>query len=160
MQFNQVQFARVVEAAKIRAANSPRWLAAIDKAVAGLNSSWIVTELADGIMVTTGSSRTYRVNGRCQCKAFQLNKPCKHRALARLIELYNQGTTTAPHARQSWQARSFERCARLSRRVGYWRQRVCACVLGGAHARRTGDGGLRLMEHRRRSAFQRSKNDR
>lgn len=110
MELNQTQFAKVVEAAKLKAAGSARWIAAIDKAASGVNGGWIVTELHNGIMVTTESGNTYHANGACQCAAFRNNQPCKHRALARLIELYNEGCAAArqvpvptPHA--AWRRR-------------------------------------------------------
>jgi hypothetical protein len=66
-----------------------RWIAAINKAVAGVESGWIVTYETHGIMVTTENG-TYRANGSCQCKAFAVNTPCKHRALARLVEMADE----------------------------------------------------------------------
>jgi hypothetical protein len=75
------------EIAKSRTTDK-RWLAAIDKAVAGVESGWwIVTELAHGIAVTTECGKTYFANGACQCKAFENGQACKHRALARLVEI-------------------------------------------------------------------------
>lgn len=91
MIINQVQFAQVVEAAKAAAPNSPRWLAAIDKAAAGIVSGWwIITELADCVAITTETGRTYFANGVCQCEAYRRSTACKHRALARLIKRYNE----------------------------------------------------------------------
>jgi hypothetical protein len=91
MTLNQAQFAAVVEDAKAAAANSPRWLQAIDNAVAGVVSGWwIVTELAHSVAITTENGKTYFANGACQCEAFRRNQPCKHRALARLIEHYRE----------------------------------------------------------------------
>ena len=67
MTLNQVQFAQVVETAKA-AANSPRWLSAIDKAAAGIVSGWwIVTELHNSVAITTETGKTYFANGVCQC---------------------------------------------------------------------------------------------
>jgi hypothetical protein len=83
------KFNEVAEVAKAKT-NDKRWINAIDKAVAGVVSgTWIVTELADGIAVTTESGKTYFANGHCQCEAYRRGAPCKHRAAARLIELYN-----------------------------------------------------------------------
>lgn len=90
MTLNQAQFAAVVKTAKTRTTDK-RWIAAIDNAVAGVVSGWwIVTELHDGILVTTERGETYHANGACQCEAFRRNQPCKHRALARLIDRYNE----------------------------------------------------------------------
>lgn len=84
------KFNAIVEDAKKAAAHSPRWIAAIDNAVAGLVSGWwIVTELHSSVAITTEQGKTYFANGSCQCEAFRRNQPCKHIALARLIDRYN-----------------------------------------------------------------------
>src|SRR5262249_33966017 len=93
MQFNQDKLQRVASAAKARTTNK-RWQAAIDKAVAGLLGGWIVTELQHSVAITTDGG-TYFANGSCQCKAFALGMPCKHRAAARLIEIYNETVDVA-----------------------------------------------------------------
>jgi hypothetical protein len=88
MQINKAKFEKVVKEAKAKT-NDSRWLAAIERAAEGvLSGAWIVTELADGIAVTTESGKTYFANGHCQCEAFRRGAPCKHRAAARLLELY------------------------------------------------------------------------
>jgi hypothetical protein len=94
---NTQKFNSIVEAAKAKT-NDKRWQNAIDKALAGVVSGWwIITELHDGIMVTTEGGRTYRVNGHCSCRAAELGQPCKHIALRRLLDLYNEAET-APAA--------------------------------------------------------------
>jgi SWIM zinc finger len=94
--FNGAKLAAVVAIAKSKTSDR-RWLNAIDRAAAALTSNcWIVTELADAIAVTTESGRTYFANGTCQCKAFELGQPCKHRAAARLIEMYNAAPASKP----------------------------------------------------------------
>lgn len=90
MQINKEKLQRVASEAKAKAAGQKRWIAAIDKAVDGLLGGWIVTELVDGLMITTESGETYRANGECQCKAYQLNQPCKHRSAARLVARYRE----------------------------------------------------------------------
>lgn len=72
--------------------NDKRWINAINKAVAGVES-WIVTELRDGIIVTTDSGEIYRVNGYCSCRAAEFGQPCKHPAPRRLLELYEAEPT-------------------------------------------------------------------
>jgi hypothetical protein len=92
---NTQKFNSIVEAAKART-NDKRWRNAIDKAQAGVVSGWwIITELHDGLMVTTETGQTYRVNGHCSCRAAELGQPCKHIALRRLLDLYHE-TETAP----------------------------------------------------------------
>jgi hypothetical protein len=57
--FNRANLAAVVEIAKSKTSDR-RWLNAIDRAAAALiSNSWIVTELADSIAVTTESGQTY-----------------------------------------------------------------------------------------------------
>jgi len=95
MAINIEKFKAVAETAKAKI-NDKHWQNAIDKAVAGVVSGWwVITELADGVMVTTETGHTYHANGSCQCRAFELGQPCKHRALARLIDLYNEAETAA-----------------------------------------------------------------
>jgi hypothetical protein len=94
MQINIQNLKAVANAAKART-NDRRWQNAIDKAVAGVESGWwVITELADGVLVTTECGHTYHANGSCQCRAFENGQPCKHRALARLIDLYHEAETT------------------------------------------------------------------
>jgi hypothetical protein len=91
---------RAAEIAKTRT-NDKRWLTAIDRAVAGFES-WIVTELADHILVTTDSGETYHANGACQCKAYTDGgkSACKHRALYRLIQIANETEAAEEAARR------------------------------------------------------------
>jgi hypothetical protein len=95
MTFNKEKLEAVANEAKAKT-DSKRWQNAIDKAVAGLLGGWIVTELQHCVAITTESGKTYRANGVCQCEAFFKDQPCKHRAAARLITLYNE--KTAPEA--------------------------------------------------------------
>jgi hypothetical protein len=94
MEINKIK--QAAEIAKTRTSDK-RWIAAIDKAVAGVENGWIVTELAHGIMVTTEAG-TYLANGACQCKAFAHGQACKHRALARLVEIASTIEETTPAA--------------------------------------------------------------
>ena len=60
MEINIQKFNEVARDAKART-NKKRWQAAIDKAVAGVVSGWwIITELADGVLVTTECGQTYQ----------------------------------------------------------------------------------------------------
>lgn len=67
-----------------------RWINAINAAVKGLTSGkWIVTELANCLVITTESSeKTYRVTEKiCQCESFFHDQPCRHRAAVRLLQM-------------------------------------------------------------------------
>src|SRR5262245_43899968 len=91
MEINKAKLERVVKTAKAKAAGNTRWLNAIDKAVDGLTGdAWIVTELVEGLLITTESGETYHANGACQCKAYQVGQACKHRAAARLVQMMNE----------------------------------------------------------------------
>jgi hypothetical protein len=95
MNIDKAKFERVVEEAKAKAANDPKWLRAIEKASAGiLDGSLIVTVLAHGALVT-GKNGSRHANGACDCQAAKKrHTQCYHRAAARLVELYE----TAPEA--------------------------------------------------------------
>jgi len=72
MQINQAKFTAIVETAKAKAANDPKWLRAIERAAAGiLSGELIVTTLVGGALVTTPRG-TYAANGHCNCEAARL----------------------------------------------------------------------------------------
>ena len=91
MDFKSSKFNTVVEQALLLATGNPKWEKAIQRAADGLQSGdIIVTELASGCIVTTENG-TYKVNGECQCSAFQHgHRQCKHRAAKRLCALYSE----------------------------------------------------------------------
>ncbi|MGH9754950.1 MAG: hypothetical protein ACREA2_19405 [Blastocatellia bacterium] len=102
MTLNQAKFAQVVAAAKAKAANSPAWLKAIDRAAAAiLSGDMCVSLFADGTALVTTPNNSYVVNGHCACRAAQHgHKECYHRAGKRLAELYDEApeSTPAPEA--------------------------------------------------------------
>jgi hypothetical protein len=90
MTINQDQLTQVAKEAKAKTSDR-RWINAIDNAVAGVISGWwIISELYDSVAITTETGQTYFANGRCQCEAYRHGQPCRHRALARLIDLYHE----------------------------------------------------------------------
>ena len=90
MTLDITKFNKVVETAKAKTSDK-RWQNAIDKAQAGIVSGWwIMTELHDCVAITTESGQTYFANGTCSRPAYNNGQPCKHRALARLIENYHE----------------------------------------------------------------------
>jgi hypothetical protein len=91
MEINEIKEA--AEIAKARTSDK-RWIAAIDKAVAGFESGWwIITELQSCLAITTETGNTYFANGVCQCEAYKHSTACKHRALYRLYQIAQE---TAP----------------------------------------------------------------
>jgi hypothetical protein len=93
MTLDTARFTAIVEAAKAKAANDPKWLRAIERAAAGiLSGELIVTTLAHGALVTTPNG-TYAANGHCNCEAARRgHTQCYHKAAARLMDIYE----TAP----------------------------------------------------------------
>jgi hypothetical protein len=111
LQFDSNKLAAIIETAKSRSSNSPRWLRAIDRAAAALiNGDLIVTTLHNGALVTSVRG-TYRVNGKCECKAAQNNHgEYYHRAAARMVEMYEAApeAMTKPAPRSPRITRSVE----------------------------------------------------
>lgn len=116
MKLNQSQLNQVAAEAKSKMTDR-RWITAIDRAVEGLGGKWIVTELTYSVAITTESGQTYFANGKCQCKAFENGMPCKHRAAARLIELYNEAPAPKRHEAQPRIVRSIERDVATGQRI-------------------------------------------
>jgi hypothetical protein len=93
---NETKFNQIVETAKAKAVNDPKWMRAIDKAAKGiLSGELIVTTLAHGALVTTANG-TYAANGHCNCEAARRgHTQCYHRAAARLMDLYEMEMASA-----------------------------------------------------------------
>lgn len=91
-----LKFAVIVADAKAKTQNL-RWLRAIDRAAEGiLSGELIVTTLRDGALVTSPNG-SYLANGNCFCKAFKHgHRECRHRAAARLMEIYEEAPETKP----------------------------------------------------------------
>lgn len=109
MQINIQKFNNVVMAAT-RRTNDLKWLRAIERAHAGiLSGELIVTTLCNGALVTSPNG-TYHVGEHCECAAAQNGHlECKHRAAARLIEMYETAPEPKPAAvRQPRIVRSIE----------------------------------------------------
>ena len=58
MRFNQAQFAAVVAVAKAKAANSARWIRAIERAAAGLQSGELCVTLLSGYALVTNGGES------------------------------------------------------------------------------------------------------
>lgn len=96
--------AAVVAQALKDAADHPRWLNAINRAVAELVANpWIERQHAHaGLIIGSPSGNAYAANGICDCCAFtgidphtgrRLHtggQPCWHRAAARLVRLHDE----------------------------------------------------------------------
>jgi hypothetical protein len=89
MQFNQAQFAAVVETARRKVANNAAWQRSVEKAAQSLLSGeLIVTVLMSGGIVSSPRG-TYRIeNGVCSCPASQNGMAhCYHKSALRIVEL-------------------------------------------------------------------------
>jgi len=92
LNLNLSTLAAVVDQARTDAADHPRWLHAIDRAVVELvENPWIERGELHGIIVASSTSgNLYAANGTCQCTAYQYGRPCWHRAAARLVRLHDE----------------------------------------------------------------------
>jgi hypothetical protein len=82
--------ATVVATAKRNAASQPRWVHAIDRAASELASNPYIELAGDHLLIGSPSGNSYDVNGTCQCRAFEVSKPCWHRAAKQLLVRYRQ----------------------------------------------------------------------
>lgn len=86
MNLDTAKFTAIVEAAKMKVANDPKWLRGIEKAARMLASGELcVTLFADNTALVTSPNGSYRVNGACPCAARTAH--CYHRVAKRLVEL-------------------------------------------------------------------------
>lgn len=82
---------QVVNSARLSAADHPRWLTAIDRAVVELTANPFIERGDDSsLIIGSTSGKCYTSNGVCQCTAFAYNQPCWHRAAARLVRLHDE----------------------------------------------------------------------
>ncbi len=82
--------ATVIATAKAKAAKEPRWITAIERAGTELLNNPYIEVQADHLLIGSPSGNVYSVNGSCQCRAFEVNKPCWHRASKQLLVRYQQ----------------------------------------------------------------------
>src|SRR5262245_10133315 len=96
---NQATLNTVVAAAIAKAANSPKWIRAIERAAEGLASGELVVTLLTKDALVTSANGSYRVNGSCGCEAARRgHRECKHRAAVRLVEMLE--TAPVPASRR------------------------------------------------------------
>ena len=95
MQFTESRLNAALETAKAKAAGNRALLNAIQKAADGLRGGWIVTELHEGLLITSDSGETYKANGTCGCAAYHNGMICKHRVAYRIVTLYHATLETA-----------------------------------------------------------------
>jgi hypothetical protein len=92
LNLNVTILSQVVDQARTTAAEHPRWLHAIDRAVVELLDNPYIErgELHGIIIMSSTSANLYAANGTCQCEAHRYGQPCWHRAAARLVRLHDE----------------------------------------------------------------------
>jgi hypothetical protein len=92
LNLNPTTLAAVVDQARTSAAEHPRWLHAIDRAVVELLDNPYIErgELHGIVVMSSTSANLYSANGTCTCEAYKFGQPCWHRAAARLVKLHNE----------------------------------------------------------------------
>ena len=108
MQFSESRLNAAIGTARTKANGNRALLNAIDKASAGLRGGWIVTELHDGLLITTEGG-TYKSNETCSCAAYRNGMICKHRIAYRIVSVYHETPEPAPAVRRPTITRSVER---------------------------------------------------
>src|SRR5262245_23434158 len=88
---------QAIETAKSKAAGNAKWMKAIERAAAGLQSGDIcVSLLANGYALVTTPTGQHMVNGRCDCDAAKFgHTQCVHRAAKRLVEMAEMATSVS-----------------------------------------------------------------
>jgi hypothetical protein len=71
MQFTESRLDAAIETARTKANGNHALLNAIQKGAIGLRCAWIVSELHDGILITSDSGETYKANGRLRLQSLR-----------------------------------------------------------------------------------------
>lgn len=98
LNINFTTIAAVASKALADAANHPRWINAIGRAVVELNTNPYIERNSDGgLIIGSQSGNCYCVDTACTCTAAAYGNPCYHRAMVRLVALHDEAiakTTT------------------------------------------------------------------
>lgn len=126
LDLNPTTLAAVVDRAMQDAAEHPRWLNAINRAVAELVSNpWIERGELHGLVVASPSGNVYSANGVCQCQAYLHGNACWHRAAARLVRLHDEALTAQQSAALADRVIATVQLAAVAERQAAYR-RACA----------------------------------
>ncbi len=87
---NSTILSQVIDQAIKEARDHPRWLHAIERAVAELVGNPWIERQDDHLLIASPSGELYSANGVCQCEAYARNIPCWHRAAARLVRRHDE----------------------------------------------------------------------
>lgn len=95
---NATILTNVVTTAKRSAADSPRWLNAIDRAAVELETNPYIDAMdTHTLLIGSPSGNTYIGNSTCQCEAYRRGIACWHRAAARLYQRYTEAERVSGH---------------------------------------------------------------
>lgn len=97
LDLNPITLRLVVEQASHQAANSPRWLQAIARAIVEISDNPYIERNPNGhgVIIGSTSGQAYSANGTCSCEAFKFGQPCYHRAIARIVRLCDEREAAA-----------------------------------------------------------------
>lgn len=91
LNLNSSTLDQVIRSAKRAVADDSRWLHAIERAAAELESNPWVARDGGALLVSSPSGQLYTASGgACQCSAYAYGRPCWHRAAARLVQRHDQ----------------------------------------------------------------------
>jgi len=90
MNFNQETMQQVIQEAFDKVSGSRRWQTAIARAKREIEENPFMHYDGHALLILSSSNEIYSANGTCQCKAFEVGRPCWHRAAARIVERYNE----------------------------------------------------------------------
>ena len=91
----QIAAESITKVEQSNAQNAVRWVNAIAKAVAEIESNPYLTydlKSHELMLLSERTGTVYRANGVCQCRAYEQGQPCYHRAASRLVALYIERT--------------------------------------------------------------------
>jgi hypothetical protein len=91
LNLNSSTLQAVADKALVDAAASPRWVAAIERALIELDSNPFLERAEHGgLIIGSPSGACYSSNGVCQCPSYSFGHACWHRAAARLVRLCDE----------------------------------------------------------------------
>lgn len=89
---NQDKMQQIAQDAFNKARGNARWQRAILRAMAELEANPFISWTGTALVIWSPSNEIYEAHGACQCKAYQKNQPCWHRAAARLVKRYAEAS--------------------------------------------------------------------
>jgi hypothetical protein len=92
---NQDLLSQVIESALRQVQGDKRWTNAILRGAELIESNRCLPVDNGSLLILSESGHNYFVNGSCRteqglCPAFANHRPCKHRAVYRLLQLYDE----------------------------------------------------------------------